>query len=55
MDKQTDTHTKKNLKTNTDANAGPPDTGYLYYPLDTEGVTEDKKSNNNNNKKNFHQ
>ena len=40
MDKQTDTKKeKKNLKTNTDANAGPPDTACLYYPLDVEGVT----------------
>ena len=27
-------------KTNTAViNAGPPDTGYLYYPLDVKGVT----------------
>ena len=39
MDKQTDAKKEKNLKTNTDANAGPPDTVYLYYPLDVEGVT----------------
>ena len=30
---------KKSLKTNTDVNAGPPDTEYLYYPLNVEGVT----------------
>ena len=30
---------KKPLKTNTDVNAGPPDTEYLYYPLNVEGVT----------------
>ena len=30
----------KNLKANTVVvNAGPPDTEYLYYPLDVEGVT----------------
>ena len=31
---------KKSLKTNTDVNAGPPDTEYLYYPLNVEGVTQ---------------
>ena len=39
MDKQKDTKKKKIQKTNTDVNAGPPDTVYLYYPLDVEGVT----------------
>ena len=31
---------KKSLKTNTVVNAGPPDTEYLYYPLNAEGVTQ---------------
>ena len=31
---------KKYLKTNTVVNAGPPDTEYLYYPLNVEGVTQ---------------
>ena len=31
---------KKSFKTNTDVNAGPPDTEYLYYPLNVEGVTQ---------------
>ena len=31
---------KKSLKTNTFVNAGPPDTEYLYYPLNMEGVTQ---------------
>ena len=31
---------KKSLKTNTVFNAGPPDTEYLYYPLNVEGVTQ---------------
>ena len=30
---------KKSKNTNTVVNAGPPDTEYLYYPLDVEGVT----------------
>ena len=34
-----DTKLKKIWKTNTVVNAGPPDTEYLYYPLDVEGVT----------------
>ena len=39
MDKRRTRKKKKNLKANTDANSGPPDTAYLYYPLDVEGVT----------------
>ena len=41
MIQKTDRHKKeKNLKkSNTVVNAGPPDTKYLYYPLDVEGVT----------------
>ena len=39
MDKQRGTKKEKKSKTNTDVNAGPPDTAYLYYPLDVEGVT----------------
>ena len=37
--RQTDGHKKekKSKKTNT-VNAGPPDTEYLYYPLDVGGV-----------------
>ena len=31
---------KKSLKTNTVLNAGPPDTEYLYYPLNVEGITQ---------------
>ena len=31
---------KKSLKTNTVVNAGPPDTEYLYYPLNVEDVTQ---------------
>ena len=31
---------KKSLKTNTVVNAGPPDTEYLYYPLNVEGITQ---------------
>ena len=31
---------KKSLKTNAVVNAGPPDTEYLYYPLNVEGVTQ---------------
>ena len=31
---------KKYLKTNTVVNAGPPDTEYLYYPINVEGVTQ---------------
>ena len=31
---------KKYLKANTVVNAGPPDTEYLYYPLNVEGVTQ---------------
>ena len=31
---------KKSLKTNTVVNTGPPDTEYLYYPLDVKGVTQ---------------
>ena len=31
---------KKSLKTNTVVNAGPPDTEYLYYPLNVESVTQ---------------
>ena len=34
-----DTKKKQIWKTNIVANAGPPDTEYLYYPLDTECVT----------------
>ena len=34
-----DTKKKKILNTNTFVNADPPDTEYLYYPLDVEGVT----------------
>ena len=35
-----DRHKKEeNLKNPTLVNAGPPDTEYLYYPLDVEGVT----------------
>ena len=36
-----DTKTKKNLKKPTLSviNAGPPDTEYLYYPQNVEGVT----------------
>ena len=30
---------KKSKNTNTVVNAGPPDTEYLYYPLDVEGAT----------------
>ena len=30
---------KKSKNTNTVVNAGPPDTEYLYYPLDVEGDT----------------
>ena len=30
---------KKSKNSNTVVNAGPPDTEYLYYPLDVEGVT----------------
>ena len=38
--RQTDGHEiEKNLKTYTIVNAGPPDTEYLNYPLDVEGVT----------------
>ena len=37
-DKQTQKG-KKSQKTNTVVNAGPPDTEYLYYPLDVDGVT----------------
>ena len=38
--KQIGTKKKTNLKkSNTVVNAGPPDTGYLYYLLDVEGVT----------------
>ena len=38
---QTNRHKKekKSKKSNTAVNAGPPDTEYLYYPLDVEGVT----------------
>ena len=58
MDKQRDTKKRKKIwKTNTDVNAGPPDTADLYYPLDVVGVTlnfcqlvQDKISNNKNNK-----
>ena len=39
-DRQTDGNKiEKNLKTNTVVNAGPPDTEYVYYILDVEGVT----------------
>ena len=39
-DRQTDGNKiEKNLKNNTVVNAGPPDTEYLYYILDVEGVT----------------
>ena len=31
---------KKSLKTNTVVNASPPDTEYLYYPLNVEGITQ---------------
>ena len=31
---------KKSFKTNTDVNTGPPDTEYLYYPLNVEGVLQ---------------
>ena len=31
---------KKSLKANTVLNGGPPDTGYLYYPLNVEDVTQ---------------
>ena len=35
-----DTKKKENLKQkNTAVNAAPPDTEYLYYPLDVEGIT----------------
>ena len=39
--RQTNGHKKgkKSKNTNTVVNAGPPDTEYLYYPLDVEGVT----------------
>ena len=37
-DKQTQKR-RKSKKSNTVVNAGPPDTEYLYYPLDVEGVT----------------
>ena len=37
-DKQTQKR-KKSKKSNTVVNVGPPDTEYLYYPLDEEGVT----------------
>ena len=37
MDKQRDT--EKGKKSNIVVNADPPDTAYLYYPLDVEGVT----------------
>ena len=30
---------KKSKNTNNVVNAGPPDTEYLYYPLDVEGAT----------------
>ena len=41
-DKQLDTKTKKNIKkpTLSVVNAGPPDTEYLYYPLNLEGVIQ---------------
>ena len=40
MDKQKDTKKEKKIyKANTDANAGPPDTACLCYPLDVESVT----------------
>ena len=38
-DKQMDTKKKKIWKTNPVVNADLPDTEYLYYPLDVEGVT----------------
>ena len=34
-----DTKKKKIYKTNIVVNAGPPDTGYLYYTADVEGTT----------------
>ena len=37
-EQQTDWHIDKLMNT-TVVNAGPPDTEYLYYPLDVEGVT----------------
>ena len=39
--RQTDGHKKekKIQNTNTVVDAGPPDTEYLYYPLDVESVT----------------
>ena len=41
-DKQLETKKRKNLKTPTLSfvNAGPPDTEYLHYPLNVEGVTQ---------------
>ena len=40
IDKQMDTKKKKKIQnTNTVVDAGPPDTEYLYYPLDVKGVT----------------
>ena len=46
---------KKSKNTNTVVNAGPPDTEYLYHPLDVEGVTLQAHcyqlvQNNNDNK-----
>ena len=34
-----DTKKKKIYKTNIVVNGGPPDTGYLYYTADVEGIT----------------
>ena len=63
-DKQLDTKTRKNLKKPTlpVMNAGPPDTEYLYYPLNVEGITQKgsllpayiRQNNNNNNNTPFH-
>ena len=41
-DKQFDSKTKNNLKkpTLSVVNAGPPDTEYLYYPLNVKGLTQ---------------
>ena len=68
-DKQLDTKAKKNLKkpTRSFVNDAPPDTEYLYYPLNVECVTQqglllpayirynnnnDNDNNNNNNNSN---
>ena len=60
-DKQTQKR-RKSKKSNTVVNAGPPDTEYLYYPLDVEDVTlkgshscQLVQDDNDNKNKNFHQ